>query len=241
VTTRPPETGLIYYRRFTVRPVAGSIEAHMQDFCHHVKVVLTHEDGRLITAQADGLRLPWNTCPLGAAGVGRLAGMPVEAAKNQANWPGGRTANCVHAADLTLVALAHLQDREPFTYNISVTPAMGRVRTARIDRDGEQLLEWIVEGALLTGPERFAGKSLSRASFTQWSGALEPQEREAATVLRRACHIAPSREIDLDTMRVAADSIGPDASCHTLQDGVIQRARRNVGASRPELTDADKS
>ena len=241
MTTGVPETGLTYYRRFTVRPGEGSLEAHMQDFHHHVKVVLTHGDGRLVTAEAEGLRLPWNTCPLGAAGVNRLSGMALSAVKDQSNWPGGRTANCVHAADLTLVALAHLEEREPFTYNISVTPAAGKVRHARIDRDGELLLEWTVEGTLLTGPPGFPGRSLSRAAFTQWSAELDPRLQEAATVLRRACHIAPSREIDLDTMRVAADSISPDASCHTLQDGVIQRARRTVGASRPQLTDADRS
>jgi hypothetical protein len=237
---RPAETGLTYYRRFTIRPSAGALEAHMQDFCHHVRVLLTHEDGRILTATAEGLRLPWNTCPLGVAGVSRISGMTAADAQNQAKWPGGRTANCVHATDLTLVALAHLHDRESFTYNISVTPAMGRVRTARIDRDGELLLEWSVEGTLLTHPERFAGRRLLRAEFTQWSAELSPAEREAATVLRRACHIAPSREIDLDTVRVAADSIGPDASCYTLQTGVIERARRNVGTSRPELTDADR-
>jgi hypothetical protein len=241
VTTGPPETGLTYYRRFTVRPGPGSLEAHMQDFHHHVKVVLTHEDGRLVTTEAEGLRLPWSPCPIGVAGVNRLAGVTVAAAKDPSTWPGGRTANCVHATDLTLVALAHLQDREPFTYNISVTPAMGRVRTARIDRDGELLLEWTVEGTLLTGPGWFTGRSLSRAQFLQWSAELNPAEQEAATVLRRACHIAPSREIDLDTLHVAADSIGPDASCHTLQTEVIGRARRNVGASRAELTDADRN
>ncbi|MCW2545751.1 MAG: hypothetical protein JWN96_211 [Mycobacterium sp.] len=236
----PQASGLTYYRRITVRPEAGSLEAHMQDFCHHVKVVLRHADGRIVTANAEGLRLPWNTCPLGAAGVARISGMAAADAMDQSNWPGGRTANCVHAVDLTLVALAHLDDREPFTYYISVTPAMGQVRTARIDRDGELLLEWTVEGTQLTGPGRFAGRSLSRADFNQWAAELTPAEREAATILRRACHIAPSREIDLDTMRVAADSIGADASCHTLQEGVIERARRNVGSSRPELTDADR-
>jgi hypothetical protein len=241
VTGIPQSTGLTYYRRFTVRPAVGSLEAHMQDFHHHVKVVLTHADGQIVTANAEGLRLPWNTCPLGAAGVSRISGMSAAEALKQSNWPGGRTANCVHAADLTLVALAHLDDRDSFTYNISVTPAMGKVRTARIDRDGELLLEWIVEGTRITGPEPFAGRRLSRADFNEWAAELDPAEREAATVLRRACHIAPSREIDLDTMRVAADSIRPDASCHTLQDGVIHRARRNLGASRPVLTDADRS
>jgi hypothetical protein len=230
-----------YHRRFTVRPEAGRLEAHMQDFCHHVKVVIEHDDGVITAANAEGLRLPWHTCPIGAAGVSRIAGMTATDAQDQTSWPGGRTANCVHATDLTLVALAHLQDREPLTYDISVTPASGKVRTARIQRGGELLLEWVVEGQLITGPERFAGSSLSRRDFVRWTAELDPQEREAATVLRRACHIAPSRDIDLDTMHVAGDSIGPDSSCHTLQPGVIDRARRNVGASRPELTDADRS
>lgn len=237
MTVVPPETGLTYYRRFTVQPGAGSLEAQMQDFCHHVKVIVSHANGQIVSANAEGLRLPWHTCPLGAAGVARIGGMAVVDAQDQSNWPGGRTANCVHAVDLTMVALAHLEDREPFTYNISVTPAMGKVRTARIDRDGELLLEWVVEGTRLVGPDRFAGRTLSRPDFNEWVAELSAAEREAATALRRACHIAPSREIDLDTMRVAADSISPDASCHTLQAGVIERAQRNVGSSRPVLTD----
>ena len=69
---------------------------------------------------------------------------------------------------------------------------------------------------------------------------LEPRAREAAVVLRRACHIAPSRDIDLDTMAVAAESITPSSSCYTLQTGVIEIARRVVGSSRAELTDADR-
>jgi Protein of unknown function (DUF2889) len=234
-------TGATYYRRITVRPDEGSLEAHMQDFCHHVKVVLDHDDGRIVTARAEGLRLPWNTCPLGAAGVSRISGMTAADARNQNNWPGGRIVNCVHAVDLTLVALAHLQDREPFTYYVSVTPAFAPVRIARIERDDQLLLEWTVEGLRLTGPEPYAGRTLARADFNKWAAQLDPVEREAATVLRRACHIAPSREIDLDTMRVAADSIGADASCHTLQEGVIERARRNVGSSRAQLTDDDRS
>ena len=68
----------------------------------------------------------------------------------------GRTANCVHAADLTLVAPAHIHDSEPLDYAISVTPARGKLRTARIDRNGELLLEWTVEGTLLTGPAGYA-------------------------------------------------------------------------------------
>lgn len=238
-------SGLPYHRRITVRPISiesegGVLEAQMQDHCHHVRVEVTHAAGRIETAAAQGIRLPWNTCPLALAGVGRLAGMQVDEALDIRNWPGGRTANCVHTSDLALVALAHVQDTQAFVYAITVTPAMGLVRTARLERNGVLLLEWTLEGDTLTSPPAWAGRTLDRTDFQTWTAELEPQLREAAVVLRRACHIAPSRDIDLDTMSVAAESIAPSPSCYTLQPGVIEIARRVVGSSRAELTDADQ-
>jgi len=234
-------SGLPYHRRFTVRPEPGRIEAHMQDFCHHVRVVVTHEAGRIVEAFSEGIRLPWNTCPLGAAGVGRIAGLTVDEARNPANWPGGRTANCVHATDVALVALNHAFEREPFTYAISVSPASGRIRSVRLERNDVLAVEWTVKDSRLTAPEELAGRSLNRPDFDDWSGQLPPQEREWATVLRRACHIAPSRDIDLDACEVAVQSIGaPDSSCLTLQPGVAETARRVRGSSRGELTDLDR-
>ena len=234
-------SGLPYHRRITIRPADGVLEAQMQDHCHHVRVEFTHADGRIESAAAQGIRLPWNTCPLALAGVGRLAGMEVDDALDIRNWPGGRTANCVHTSDLALVALAHVQDRSDFVYSITVTPALGPVRTARLERNGTLVLEWTVEGDTLTSPAPWAGRTLGRADFQSWTAALDPTMREAAVVLRRACHIAPSRDIDLDTMAVAAESITPNPSCYTLQSGVIEIARRVVGSSRAVLTDADRS
>lgn len=233
-------SGLPYHRRFTVRPGKGSLEAHMQDHCHHLRVVVDHEAGRILHASAEGLRLPWNTCPLAAAGVGRIAGMEVSAALDPAAWPGGRTANCVHAVDLTMVALAHLDDTEPFRYSITVTPAMAQVRTARLERNGSLVLEWTLDGDTLRTPDSYARRTLRRPDFSAWTGSLDPADREAATVLRRACHIAPSRDIDLDSMQTAADSISPDSSCYTLQPGIIEQARRVRGSSRTVLTAADE-
>ena len=69
---------------------------------------------------------------------------------------------------------------------------------------------------------------------------LDPALREPATILRRACHIAPSRDINLDRMRVAADSINADGSCYTLQPDVIEHAHRQQGTFRLELTDDDR-
>ena len=236
-------SGMPYHRRITLRPdtpEAGTLEAHMQDHCHHMRVRISHSEGQILNATGEGLRLPWNTCPLGVAGIGRLTGMTVSAALDARNWPGGRTANCVHSADLALVALAHVDDTETTVYAITVTPATAQVRQARLDRNGELLLQWTIEGSTLTSPPELAGRSLDRADFQSWTAKLDPAAKEAATILRRACHIAPSRDIDLDIYQVASESIGADASCYTLQDGVIDTARRVVGSSRIELTDADR-
>ena len=235
-------SGMPYHRRITLRPdspEAGTLEAHMQDHCHHMRVRIAHSDGLIVSASGEGLRLPWNTCPLGVAGVGRLAGMTVESALDVRNWPGGRTANCVHSADLTLVALAHVGDSETSVLAITVTPATAQVRQARLERNGELLMQWTVEASTITSPAEWAGHSLGRADFQIWTAGLDPAIKEAATILRRACHIAPSRDIDLDEYQVASQSINADASCYTLQDGVIDAARRVVGSSRIELTDAD--
>ena len=240
--TQLVSSGMPYHRRITLRPDVpgvGTLEAHMQDHCHHLRVRITHSDGQIMAAAGEGIRLPWNTCPLGVAGVGRLAGMTVGAALDVRNWPGGRTGNCVHSADLTLVALAHVDDTETTVYAITVTPATAQVRRARLERNGEPVLQWTVEGSTLTSPPEWAGHSLDRPDFQRWTTELDPAAKEAATMLRRACHIAPSRDIDLDTYQVAAESIGADASCYTLQDGVIETARRLVGSSRSELTAAD--
>jgi hypothetical protein len=238
-------SGEPYHRRITLRPSTlddgnRRIEAHMQDHVHHVKVVVTHADGRVISAVPQGVRLPWDTCPFAVAGVTRTAGMTVEQAREGLGWPGGRTANCVHMVDLTRVALAHVDDTEDASYEITVTPALATVRDARIERDGELLLEWTLDGQTLVGDEPFNGHTLRAADFVDWRQALAPELREPATILRRACHIAPSRDIDLDQMRVAAESISADSSCYTLQPDVIDHAHRQRGTFRVELTDADR-
>ena len=238
-------SGQPYYRRFTVRPARlpngnGQVDAHMQDHVHHMKVVITHQDDRVVSAVAEGIRLPWNTCPIGIAGVGRIAGMPVAKALEGIGWPGGRTANCVHMVDLTRMALGHLDETEPFRYSITVTPALAEVREARIERDGRLLLEWTLNGSRLQGAAPFDGHTLAPADFVGWRQELDPALREPAGLLRRACHIAPSRDINLDRLRVAAESIRPDSSCYTLQPAVIQTARRVIGTFRAELTDDDR-
>ncbi len=239
-------SGEPYFRRITLRPSTlgdgkRRIEAHMQDHVHHMKVVITHADGRIISAVPSGIRLPWDMCPFGIAGVTRTAGMTITQAREGMGWPGGRTANCVHMVDLARVALAHVEDTAESVYAITVTPAHAQVRAARIERDGALLLQWTLDGPTLSGDEPFDGRTLAASDFVSWRGKLQPGLREPATILRRACHIAPSRDINLDRMRVAAESINADGSCYTLQPDVIEHAHRQQGTFRIELTDDDRA
>jgi hypothetical protein len=61
----------------------------------------------------------------------------------------------------------------------------------------------------------------------------DPDQREHVAILRRACHIAPSRVVDLDDYQVAAQIGLIDSSCHTLQPDVAPGARRVRGTARP--------
>jgi Protein of unknown function (DUF2889) len=238
-------SGEPYHRRITLQPSVlsdgkGRIDAQMQDHVHHMKVVINHEGGRVISAVPQGIRLPWDMCPFGIAGVTRTAGMTIAQAREGLGWPGGRTANCVHMVDLARVALAHVDDTEPSVYAITVTPALAPVREARIERDGNLVLQWTLNEQTLSGAEPFDGRTLAAADFVSWRAKLDPALREPATILRRACHIAPSRDINLDRMRVAADSINADGSCYTLQPDVIEHAHRQQGTFRLALTDDDR-
>jgi hypothetical protein len=60
----------------------------------------------------------------------------------------------------------------------------------------------------------------------------DPDQREHVAILRRACHIAPSRVVDLDDYEVAAQIGMIDSSCHTLQPDVAATSRRVRGSAR---------
>jgi hypothetical protein len=246
----------------------------MADFPHHFRVVLEHRDGVVTDAVAHGLRVPWTTCPLAAAGVGLLAGRRLDEAATPGRWAPDRSRQCVHVLDLAVVAAAHARDTTPTDLEIVVSylphpeadptaPVGVRMvrgsaqagpvwtvtrpehvrREAVLARDGAPRLRWIVDGEGLSGvvvePAEFAGLPMTGATFhARLAGIADPGRREEVGLLRRACHIAPSRGIDLDQVAVPADLSPPDSSCYTFRPEVATRARRVLGASRPtELGD----
>ena len=221
-----------YRRRVDVTTCPGRVVAEMEDYVHHFRVVLEHDGAVVTRAEGTGVRVPWTTCPLGAAGVAALTGTPIGAPRRPDEWVTDRTDQCTHVLDLAAVALGHAGG-EGVRYDARVSPGAGPRRTAVLRDGDEELLRWDLEdNVVASGP--FAGTSLRGPELKAAMDALpDPLLREQVAVLRRACQIAPSRAIDLDDYQVAAEISILDSSCHTLQPDVAARARRVRGTARP--------
>jgi hypothetical protein len=226
----PSET-LDYARRIDVRTAPGRVVAEMEDYVHHFRVELEHADGVVTRAVGTGVRVPWATCPIGAAGVARLAGAKVGPGTGD-SWVGSdRTDQCTHVIDLAAVAVAHA-GRPSIRYDARVSPAGGPRRRAVLVADGRPVLEWELDNDVVqSGP--FAGLAVrSRELKRRMRELTDADQREYVAILRRACHIAPSRAIDLDDYEVAAQIGTIDSSCHTLQPDVAATSRRVRGSAR---------
>jgi hypothetical protein len=220
-----------YARRIDVRTSPGRVVAEMEDFVHHFRVELEHADGVVTRAVGTGVRVPWTTCPIGAAGVARLAGAKVGPDTGD-SWVGSdRTDQCTHVIDLAAVAVAHA-DRPSVRYDARVSPGGGPQRRAVLLADGKPVLEWELEDDLVTSGQ-FAGLRVrSRELKQRMREMADADQREHVAILRRACHIAPSRSIDLDDYQVASEIGIIDSSCHTLQPQIAGTSRRVRGSAR---------
>jgi hypothetical protein len=228
-----------YRRRIELRPEPGLIDAEMEDYCHHFRVRLAHRDGVVVGAEGEGVRYPWDTCPVGAGAVTSLVGTSLAAAVDASRWAADRSGHCVHVVDLTLLAVRHALDSAGTTYEAVVTPGAQRRREATLSRNGGAAMAWSLLGEEVIAPEGYAGLRLAREPFFAWVRArLSAEEQEAAVILRRACYIGVSRGLDLDVYRFAADAHPADESCHTYRADVAARARRMIGSSRATEDDA---
>jgi hypothetical protein len=220
-----------YARRIEVLTSPGRVVAEMEDYVHHFRVELEHADGVVTRAVGTGVRVPWATCPLGAAGVARLAGAKIGPDSGE-TWVGGdRTDQCTHVIDLASVAVAHA-DRPSVRYVARVSPAGGPRRHAVLRADGDPVLEWDLDDDVVQSGH-FAGLRVRSRELKQRMLALpDADQREHVAILRRACHIAPSRAVDLDDYAVANEIGIIDSSCHTLQPDVARTSRRVRGSAR---------
>ncbi|MCD9624066.1 DUF2889 domain-containing protein [Rhabdothermincola salaria] len=229
---------LTYRRRIEIVPGAGSVDAAMEDYIHHFRVRLAHDGTRITAAEAVGVRVPWSTCPVGAAGLAALAGTSLDDAVLADRWVDDRRTQCVHTVDLAALAAAHALDAQPLVYEVHIELASFVERRARLTRDGVELLDWELHGQEVVGDGPYAGMALDRRPFSQWLETRVPaDEREPVVVLRRACSIGLGRLMDLDAIEVASDARPADESCHTYRTGVPELSRRCTGTARETEVD----
>lgn len=220
-----------YRRRISIRPGPGVVDAEMEDYPHHFSLHIEHRDGVVTKAGATGHRIPWTSCATGAAGLRLLAGTTLTDAVDLNAWAPDRTTQCVHVADLALLAVRHALDDAPITYEARITPGDAVERHAVLRADGVVVLDWHVDGDLVAE----LGVTLARRPFFDHLAAsgVTGDALEHAVVLRRACHIGRSRGIDLDAFATAADIHDPDGSCFTYRADVAVTARRVRGTMKP--------
>ena len=217
----------------------SDVTAELEDDFHHFRVTVTHDGARVTGVRGEGVRFPWSTCPLAAGQLEPLVGMPLSVRSTAVGDVVSARDNCTHMFDLAGLAVAHAARgggrRE---YDVVVSDPVDDRRQATLARDGEPLLDWLVDRHTILDPAPFAGQAL-RGGFLAWAeAAIEPDTAEAAIVLRRACHIAHGRVQDLDVY----DDAGPllpimSGACFTFQPERAPVARRMKGTIR-DFTDS---
>ena len=232
----PDVADSVYRRSIDVVRTGDTVEATLQDHHHHFSVAVNVTGDVIETARTTPIRYPWTTCVVGAAGVASLDGLTLDEAEDPRTWGEDRTKQCIHVADLTLIAIRHARDTTPLHYLIEVAPAARRYRTATMRRNDQEVMRWELDGQMITGPAPFHDLPLDRAAFLAWVRAnLTPDQVEAAMALRRAVSIALGNAFDLDSCEMASDVHGPDESCHTYTAAVAFTARRNKGSTRAHV------
>ena len=232
-----------YRRRIRLTASGHEVLAELEDDFHHFEVRLGHDGERVTTIEASAIRYPWSTCPQAGARLEPMRGMPLTTRSTGHAQTVSPRSNCTHMFDLAGLAVAHAAaGRIRRQYDVRIPDREGSRTTATLERDGELFLRWQVAGREIVDPPPYAGQRLRGARFIEWAeGNLDPDEAEAALVLRRALDIGMGRGMDLDPYPNAAaiaEMVGP--VCFTFHPDRARLGARMKGstwdfAGHPEL------
>lgn len=226
-----------YRRRIELRPSEGSVAAAMEDYVHHFAIRLDHDGTTVTGVEVVPQRIPWSTCPSGAAGLHRLLGVPLAEVAALDGWMGSRTDQCVHTLDLAVLAAAAALRGGDRTYEVWLTGVGGRRMESTLVRDGDDWARWTIVDLALVDEGRFAGLTLDRKGFSAWIAEhLDIDDQEAAFVLRRGTTIGLSRSVVMDGWDHPDDARPGDASCFTYGP---PHAGEALIRMRPRPTDRD--
>jgi hypothetical protein len=228
-----------YRRRIrTVTVERGVVGGGLEDDFHHFEVALRHEGNRVTSVGARSRRWPWATCPDAAANLRPIVGMPLSTRCTAIAAVADPRMNCTHQFDLAGLCVSHAaRGADARQYDAELPPAVDGITEPRLWRDGELVLAWTLSWR--DGTHRLVesppfDEAPWRGGFFRWADEhLEPEDAEAAIVLRRACEIAMGRGMDLEAYH-SAEELGPmmGGVCYTMQPLVVPVAFRNRGSIR---------
>jgi hypothetical protein len=227
------DTERIYRRHIRLDAHGRQVAGELADDAQHFRVRLRHDGSRVLAIDGEAVRHPWSTCAEAAAVLRELERMPLSRRCTAVGEVSNARHHCTHWFDLAGLAIAHAAARRASReYRCAVWGAPDAIATATLERDGEPLLTWQLDGMTIRGAAPFDGRSLKDA-FQAWAESeLDPDLAEAAIVLRRAAYIAPVRFFDLDRYERPGDVTPIAGQCFTYTDGPAQRAERQIGSKR---------
>ena len=223
----------IYRRHIRLDAHGRQVAGELADDAQHFRVRLRHDGARVVSLDGEAVRHPWSTCAEARDPLRELEGMRLSPRCTAVGEVSNARLHCTHWFDLAGLAVAHAAvARASREYRCAVWGAPGEIVDATLERDGEPLLHWRLDGMTIRAAAPFDGRSLKDA-FQSWAEAeLEPDLAEAAIVLRRASYISPVRFFDLDQYDLPGQVTPIAGQCFTYTDGNAQRATRQRGSKR---------
>lgn len=202
-----------FWRRLVIDPERGDVVvAALEDDAHCLSLALFHEGGRVTRVSARTERVPYTTCPGASEAIAAaLTGLSLDALAGI-----DPREQCTHLFDLAVAAATYAGAAQAVRYDMRVADRVGERTTASIDRDGEPLFAWQLEGTTICGPGDWTGRDLRRLSV--WKSELDAPTALATTLLRRAVYVSGvRRQPDRSEMKATDYGLSRQGVCFTHQ------------------------
>jgi hypothetical protein len=206
----------------------GEVRAVLEDDFHHFRVTLHHDGGRIDRLVTTPLRWPWTMCTAAGLEVGRLDGGPLTPDMTEVFRRADARQQCTHQFDLAAFAIVIAAKQVAARhYEIVVPePVDGRSR-ATLERDGTPLLAWETVRDRIVAPPPYAGRTIG-TGFTAWvADGLDPDESEAALLLRRGVFLGLGRMLAKRTPDPVKPA--PRGACWVMQPERTEASERMHG------------
>lgn len=238
-----PRTGGYMRRLIDLRREPdGAAVGWMEDDFHHFGVTIEHDGETISDVRVISARFPFSTCPFAGANLQGMIGQPISRRSTDIGAMVPMREQCTHMFDLAGLAMAHaassrqhrryeaiVLDREIVAWEAGLRRLLGP-GVAWLLRDGEEVLRWHVDRREITAPTEWAGQSMIK-DFRARTEAMDIDDAEAATVLRRTVMIASGRTLDPDRFNTARER-GQSGVCYTFLEENRDEASVMHGAAK---------